>query len=358
MNKPLWPIRTRFKEDELLSSWIIRTSLENGSDPMTWTWFYWGKWRPWTIDIDRFCPRDKLQKISSPIFTINTLEEATLAPTIIKILGEEPPLKQAWPWITRQGSRNRERTGGLRFCPECLKEESYFRKSWRFAWNHSCPKHRVLLQEFCPSCSSPLTPHKADFEHSELYLCKRCGLNFTEIKSEASLEYTIQIQTILNKAIRSKSIPFPWNIDSITELFLSIRYLYIFFNLASKGHTNSDKAICGALGVKSTVRPTEYKIESIEKAPPIWIRELDKCVSQLLILNDSEIADLFSRHGVTQESFSKNKTIPSEFIKDILHRLPRNKRHRTSSSRKSTEIKPKTKEEVWTMWLVLQEYLK
>jgi len=357
--KRLWPIVLPIKKDELLSSWLIRNSLANGSDPMTWTWFFWGKWRPWTIDFDRHCPETKIEILTSPAFDFQSLEQATLTPIITKILGEQPSLKQTWPWVTRQGSRNRERSGGIRFCSECLKEEPiYFRKAWRLSWNHSCPRHKVLLHEFCTNCSSPIVPHKANFNHPELHLCKRCGYDLTTITSNDSAEHTLHVQSLLNRVITSNNIKLPWDIDSIVELFLTIRFFYIFLNLAAREVTSSDKAICKELGINTPIRPTKFIIESIEKAPPVWTRELDSATSQLLHLNPTEIAEFLSECGATQECFRKNKEIESKTIVFIISQLPANSRNRISTSKKPIEIEPKSKDEVWGKWLELQEYLK
>lgn len=358
--KHQWPITLPVEEDELLSSWIIRTSLANGSDPMTWTWAIWGKWRPWTIDLDRHCPSNKLQELSRSKFSAEQLEEATLTPTIINILGTQPPFRQNWPWITPLGSRNRERTGGLRFCPECLKEEPvYFRKAWRFAWNHSCPKHNILLQEYCPSCSSPITPHKADFEHPELHLCKRCKADLSTIKSESTSNEMACIQNLLNKSITSNDDELAWGIESKDELFATIRYFYEFLNLASKKILHSDRLICNHLQINTANRPPT-KMESIDKAPPIWNRELDHAVSQLLELSINGITELLLNCELTQEGFHKTheKSPPPHFIQKITKHLPSNSHVKTDSPHQTKEIRPKSKEDVWEIWLELQKYLK
>lgn len=358
MNKEPWPIQVSFENDELLSSWLIRTSLENGSDPMTWSWYYWEKWRTWTIDIDRYCPEDKLFNICNQKFTQEQLKESTLSPTINKILDHQPNLKRTWPWVIPLGSRNRERTGGLRFCPECLKEEpAYFRKAWRLSWNHTCPKHHVLLHEHCPSCSSPLIPHKANFYHPELHLCKRCGTDLSLTSTVQSPNKLFRVQHLLNNSISTRRTALPFDIKNTSELFATVRYFYNFINLAAKGTIRSDRAICKKLNINTTLRPTKFKIDSIDKAPPVWMREMDFAVSQLLILNTLEIVELFLYCGMNQESLHKTKDPISLTIQDILLSLPSNSHTRKWASKVSKEIKPKSKEEVWEMWLELQEFL-
>ena len=360
MNREPWPICLSFENDELFSSWLIRTSLENGSDPMTWTWFYWKGWRPWTVDLDRYCPNDKLLQISCSQFTDKQLEQATLAPTIKKILSYQPSLQQTWPWIIPLGIRNRERTGGLHFCPKCLQEKPiYFRKAWRYSWNHTCFKHNILLFECCPSCSNPLIPHKVDLDYPKLNLCKRCGFDLSSIIMEHSSNKVFQIQFLLNAAIYSEDIIFPWNIQNISELFATIRYFYNFINLATKRVVNSDIKLCKKLNIDTTLRSTKINTESLDKTPPNWMRELDCTISQLLAFNLDEIAQLFRDCGMSKESFHKTNYPISPTIQHILTLLPSNSRFmRKTASKINKIIYPKSKKEVREMWFELKDYLK
>lgn len=358
MNNNIWPISIVFEEDELLSSWLIRTALENGSDPMTWTWYYWGQWRPWTIDLDRYCPIDKLKILSNLGLDLNTLQAATLMPSMLMILDRLPSKRQTWPWITRLGSRNRERTGGLRFCIECLKEQPiYFRKSWRFAWNHSCSKHNMLLQEFCPNCNSPLTLHKVSVNNPHLSICQRCYYDLATTITTNNEQKNFQVQNLLNSIVLERQYDLPWGVESTTILFSIIRHLYSFLSYATKGITNSEKALCKSLNMNIELRPKEFKLESIEKAPTYWIRELDYAVSQLLVLNISEIYELFNKCGITQESFYRNQR-NGALLLDFIWPTPQSKERKKLITKKAlTTIQPKTKEEVWNMWLDLQEFL-
>ena len=45
------------------------------------------------------------------------------------------------------------RTGGSRFCPQCLAEtDGIWQLRWRLAWVFSCPRHARMLRDACDSC--------------------------------------------------------------------------------------------------------------------------------------------------------------------------------------------------------------
>jgi len=69
------------------------------------------------------------------------------------------------------------RIKGLRYCPECLKEQECFRKEWRLSFYAVCPKHRNFLMDECPGCGEPvfLIKRKLDIE---FFNCWNCGFVF------------------------------------------------------------------------------------------------------------------------------------------------------------------------------------
>lgn len=139
-----WVIPVELLPDELFSSWLVRTALANGCDPLTFTGVVWPKWRVWTGDVDRHPPAERLAVLSKMSnIPVEALSESTLSPTALRILSEIPGKEIAWPWVLAIGARNRRRSGGLQYCAMCLTEDPkpYFRIPWRFAWHTGCEKH-------------------------------------------------------------------------------------------------------------------------------------------------------------------------------------------------------------------------
>ena len=59
-----WQFNLSPLTDELLSSWLIRNAIANGSDPAHFSAAIWGKWRAWTVDFDRQTPVSKIHSLS------------------------------------------------------------------------------------------------------------------------------------------------------------------------------------------------------------------------------------------------------------------------------------------------------
>lgn len=355
--KRLWPIVLPIKEDELLSSWLIRNSLANGSDPMTWTWYFWGKWRAWTRDFDRYCPDDKLKCISFGRYTFEELRAATLQHTLMNITHTQLEPNSRWPWLIPQGTRNRDRSIGIRFCPECLKEDpAYFRRSWRLAWNHSCPIHNIVLSNHCPSCGLPVSPHKANQDHPDICICPRCTYDLRTVKTSKASSEALLAQTLLSDASKNSTQLHPWGITDTRDFFDTV-YLIIGLFQYIASHPKQMNKLQTALDLPDY---TELKMTGIgiEKRSPEWTSALFEALNKLLTLNIGELTQFFADNGLTQNALIANHPKPTRTLSLIASKLPINNIHSSAPKKhKKPSIKPRTKDEVFEMWLELKRYL-
>jgi hypothetical protein len=62
------------------------------------------------------------------------------------------------------------------FCPHCLRENGYFKRSWRHGLVTACAKHRCELVDTCPSCGQTI-----DHARSNAFFCD-CGQELAAIK--------------------------------------------------------------------------------------------------------------------------------------------------------------------------------
>ncbi|MFD2631173.1 TniQ family protein [Idiomarina piscisalsi] len=170
-----WPIRTKPFEDELLSSWLIRASFDNFTKPLILTSYLWGKWRAWTLDLDRELTKPRLHRLS--IYSgvsEERIEQMMLRSTLEKISRAKLISQTPWPWVVARGTRNLNTYRYQPFCPECLNNDSepYFRRMWRLSFITMCPKHQCLLEDCCPYCKQSVEPHR--LKKKELRVCKYC----------------------------------------------------------------------------------------------------------------------------------------------------------------------------------------
>ncbi|NMC06690.1 MAG: TniQ family protein [Candidatus Lokiarchaeota archaeon] len=177
----LWTGRPEPIEDELLSSWMIRTSMANFETLAHFIYERTGK-NPSNLDVD-------LTKIPALLHLFSektgvsevTMEKMSLIKendVIAKIVVSGDALKMfSRFWIT--GWRSRAKNG-MHYCPSCLKTDSipYFRREWRLGYVTVCPVHECLLENNCPACKSPIAPHHQKWD-GNLRLCHACGADLT-----------------------------------------------------------------------------------------------------------------------------------------------------------------------------------
>ncbi|MDN3436178.1 TniQ family protein [Pseudoalteromonas sp. APC 3356] len=172
-------IKTAIYPDESITSWLIRSALDCGTEPLVFTGFYWSEYRLWTYDLDR-----GFESIEPQIYTDITslsindsvkLQSHSLYSILYEINGENTFINGSPKWIIPRSSRNRIHHIGQFFCPYCLGEKSYLRNQWRLAWNFGCLKHNVLLKNKCNDCKTLYQPHLLSADNRHLNNCHKCG---------------------------------------------------------------------------------------------------------------------------------------------------------------------------------------
>lgn len=172
-----WPIRVPLQPDELISSWLTRTALAHGCDPLVLTSSVWPKWPVWTVDVDRGMSGERLQQLTIlSRIPVEEFEAASLRKTAQPVTEEDLDGLAVWPWVLALGSRNRKRRGGLQYCPACLKSDSqpYYRMKWRLAWHTTCARHQIPLLDLCPHCQEAITPHRLNAQDGNMTTCASC----------------------------------------------------------------------------------------------------------------------------------------------------------------------------------------
>ncbi len=184
----MFRIRPLPLNDELLSSWLIRTAYMHHSDPATFLNLYFPEYdyHLWDNDLDLYNNDSFINRLSlktgykKEIFYGMTLKsyEGRLSETI------HYNNRNAFIMPIFRRKRN-IRQHAQRICPLCLKEDKqpYLRKKWRLFFSTACVKHKCFLIDKCPSCGEPFVIHKrlydGDFPH-----CRKCGFSFKNAEPE------------------------------------------------------------------------------------------------------------------------------------------------------------------------------
>ena len=178
-------IRLKPFPDELYTSFMVRTASIHLMGSTTFTNLHFPEENRF------FFSKDKDLSVSDAILEksayksrvpIQRMRETTLL-SYEGILWERICLKTRNRFVLNYMIRGQyARKNGIRFCPECLKEEDYFRKQWRLSFSTVCPKHGCYLHECCPECGKPLTIAKKMLDIQE-FNCYNCGLIFRDSPS-------------------------------------------------------------------------------------------------------------------------------------------------------------------------------
>ena len=62
-----------------------------------------------------------------------------------------------------------------KICPLCLREETWCRKAWDVLPFTVCPLHRIVLVDFCPHCTHPIS-----WTRASINVC-RCGYDWRRV---------------------------------------------------------------------------------------------------------------------------------------------------------------------------------
>lgn len=179
-----WPAHPKPLDDELLSSWLVRTARANGLKLQTFCDTVFGKEHQlWNRDIDRSAPEWLQAAMSEHTGTSQErVRQTTLDIYRGRIYHRRNTTGQL-RWILSAGIYHRTRRYfGMQYCPQCLSEdeEPYFRTRWRVAALILCPIHRICLHDRCSACAAPVIFHRRELgrpsttDGRSLSLCYAC----------------------------------------------------------------------------------------------------------------------------------------------------------------------------------------
>ena len=234
-SKP-WSIRLKPKPDELLTSWIIRLAWAHGIKLHVFCRLIWGSQTEiWTRDFDRLADSVYVEYLSQKTATPLTQANQTLLRSFEGVVFEKHNPYGNTHWIMPLGIRHRIRMAyGQQYCPLCLEESPYLKKTWRMAFSTVCSKHQILLFDRCPQCQFPIHFHRIDMGNRhrlaslDLHYCYRCKCDLRRPANTRpkSLLEVMSIQNQFENFILTKkaSVGPHANIHSL-EYFNGIRQL-------------------------------------------------------------------------------------------------------------------------------------
>ena len=353
------PIRPKPKEDEILSSWLIRCAIANGSDPEGFGGGIWNEYRIWTRDFDRSLPKSKATSLCKIVgMDYSEITAMTLEPTILRITNTEylNP-KTAWPWVIPTGIRNRSKFNGLHFCAECLRESKpYFKRQWRLSWNTACAEHKTILHVRCPKCHMAFSPHLVTYVDIDIGKCQKCGFDLREINSVPADDKVIALQESLNHSVLlNESIGAIFPDNNVSDMFATLRMLMFLFHRVSRCQA-VQKVVSRLMGDEQSLI-ISYSIHALETTDVQERHYLMMLCAQVFNSSMGDIIDLFCEAGITRQMIFEAKHESSPVIDEMLANLPENGRSFKKINSAKKKIEPRSKKEVEQLMDRIRKYL-
>lgn len=334
-------IRTPIHSNESISSWLIRAALDCGTEPLTFTGFYWDKLRLWTYDLDRGFEFIQPQ-IYSDIRTLSlggkvSLDTHSLYFELKRINGEKTLMKGQAKWVIPRSSRNRSHRIGQPYCPCCLDEIPYLQNEWRFAWNFGCLKHQRLFQMKCICCGALYQPHLLSSDKRQINYCYNCGEKLNSY-SDSLNEIEIETLKILNSVFTNDlGICFQKQVNA-QVYFAILRY---FINLIRRATMVKPSYAIGRfleqLGMPQSSLCQPKTALTFELLPINERKNLLVNAVKILQFHSDTIISAIKQSGITQKAFTF-ETYPSEL--DMLFKYAKESK---TFNRKVAINKPKMK---------------
>ncbi len=255
-----WRIPVPPKTNELLSSWLIRAARRYACTPSDFTHYVWGSNPSWTRDLDRWASISAIATLNHRLRGDVREATSTSLRSFCERLGSPPPGPGITPGILAVGVYHRLRNRyGLQYCPQCLFEdqEPYFRRDWRLAHVWICTRHGCVLRDCCPSCESPIAPHRATFLQVEK--CWECDSSLL-VTSPAASDQEVSAHAHIQLFWQTNSIGAGKAIASFPDWLAATRRLY-----ATLASTNP-----GQLMLKNALTAISHPRSSTEPSHPLF----------------------------------------------------------------------------------------
>jgi len=322
-----WSIPCSLFDDELLSSWLVRSALANGCDPMTLTGYVWPGWRPWTIDIDRGLPNDKGKTLARLCATTtDTFNSIALSKVAGRLTNARLTPNNTWPWILPLGTRNRYRNGGLQFCPSCLEEDvPYFRIQWRLGWHTCCAKHKTLLISSCSHCALPVEPHRLESNHNSIVICPSCNNYLSSTEVIESPKAALHFQNKADEAFNQGYYIYSNEKLDAPDWFELARFFVLFIKRMAHQKTPSLVALTEYLGFKNL--PTHSP--QIELADPETRAKLLGCVGVFLRMDKETLSNILNENSISRQGLCPKGVILPDCLDAVAYSLVENPSVRT-----------------------------
>lgn len=336
----LWPVHLKPKDDELLSSWLVRLACAYGQKLHSFCSRAWPRKQIWNRDIDKSADAEMIEVLSTKTGTSVERVWATTLSAYENVLYERHNRFGPTSWIMPIGVYHRtRRLFGLQYCPLCLTDdkEPYFRRKWRLAFMVFCEKHHILLHDRCPDCGTAVNFHRdelGDYRKLVADTLTCCHLCRFELRSVDNCFNTYashkewELSTMLLRAMNSGYVRLGESVVTHPQLFFAgLRQLMKIVAMRNQRIDKLRRAIGEELGLEIYSPPVSSPIPDVQEMSIIARRQLLTAVGFLLEEWPRRFIELSRKYGVWSslwlrhlEPPARANTLPTPFwLWSVIH---------------------------------------
>lgn len=353
-----WSIRVPLLPDESVSSWLARSAIAQGCDPLALTGALWPRWRIWSTDPDRGIESERLRVLTQASgIPADEFVRASLRPVIEAAAGRHLVDRSAWPWLLALGSRNRKRRGGIQFCQACLSEDRapYFRAHWRLTWHVGCPKHGLQLSDRCPSCGSPVEPHRLEAHDGSLATCATCKVTLGHGSADPARSGAMALQQAADSALEVKQAAYGDRQMPVSDWFGLIRH---FVGLIRRANAHPES------GLARAIRSLAVDLDAIRIVSPGLPVELLSVPERALLMQgawqmvnagEHELLQVARDAGLSSAAIRDSDGAPPNALRLMSAPLPGTP---PTKATRAAITRPRSKRSVQIAWSHLQRRLR
>lgn len=355
-----WPVSVPLEADELLSTWLVRVALSQGCDPLVLTGKIWPKWRVWTVDLDRGIAVERLRTLAHMSGIDSAALDAASLRKIAVATGTVVPNGVAvLPWVLALGSRNRQRHGGLQYCPKCFGTDKspFYRVQWRLAWHTCCRTHGIALLDSCCRCAAPVEPHRLSPCHYLLSVCSSCGNDLRTCLPRHADIGAMAFQNAADDAVRNGYGRYDGSILPTVEWFALSRYFLTLVRAAVRYQSSTLSDCLEMVGVDiHSMHPSVTGL-GFELLPVGERAMFLSGMGKLLTVGPKSLLQAMQASSMTSSALRQGLQVLPAHIRTIADALPQQSR-RQKINRKTRETFPLSRQVVTRMWARLQRKMR
>lgn len=304
-----WLIRVEPEPEELLSSWLSRSSFAHRLSAYRFCNIVVPGTEIWARDIDSSISTKTIEVLSKQA----GIEEHRLVSMTFRSERTRcaPHLRRRVPFLRPLSVRHRSRRNyGLQYCPRCLAETKAFIRRWRWGFVTSCHLHRCELLDRCSKCAAAIVVHRGF--SNDILRCHQCGHLLTNSRAPAWREGLCDVQRNLRDAMGGGGIAFGKQRVSAEDYVQGVHVLITVMITTS--------ALYSAVGARGHSIGLTKPIRSFLLCTPQQRRLIFEVVGRVLDDWKTRSGSYASDIGLTQRSFI-SATIP-EFMLESIKALP------------------------------------